>query len=353
MHDLAAVPDEHRNPGDTSSLTHGMVLRSADDGCHRAGSFGRSVENRAISVAWRTDRFALSRVNRGMTHLEGWPIDCTASGGNDWRVPTIVSWNLAEASGARPIAWEFLQQSLNPDLALVQEARVPQAFPRGRVVCRPSGIAGRDGGQRPWGSAIVSFSDSTEINPIGLAEGQWRHGGMGLAPIDAVSRGHVAIARVKLGELEFTAISAYGLIEFGYSSGTMLRTIADLEPLFDDPQLGDNVLLAGDWNIGTWWTGSDAKYARREGAILELLGSYDLIDCLDQFLPSDRGRLAKCACDSKDCRHVDTHKKAGSDVAYMDDYLFATAGLVNAAAAMTPWDWDSSPSDHLPLVATV
>jgi hypothetical protein len=70
MHDLAAVPDEHRNPGDTSSLTHGMVLRSADDGCHRAGSFGRSVENRAISVASRTDRFALSRVNRGeKTHL--------------------------------------------------------------------------------------------------------------------------------------------------------------------------------------------------------------------------------------------------------------------------------------------
>jgi hypothetical protein len=36
MNDLAALPDQHRNPGDTSSLTHVMVLRSADDGCHRA-----------------------------------------------------------------------------------------------------------------------------------------------------------------------------------------------------------------------------------------------------------------------------------------------------------------------------
>lgn len=268
---------------------------------------------------------------------------------------TIVSWNLAEAGGARPIAWEYLRQNLHPHLALVQEARVPREFPRGQVVCRPSGIAGRDGGQRPWGSAIVSFDDSIEITPIGLAEGQWRHGGMGLAPIDAVSRGHVAIARVKLDELEFTAISAYGLIEFGYSSGTMLRTIADLEPLFDDKLLGDNVLLAGDWNIGTWWTGSDSKYARREGAILGLLRAYDLIDCLDQYLPNERGRLANCVCDSPDCRHIQTHKRAGSDAAYMDDYVFATSGLVKAATAMTPWDWNSPdlPSDHLPLVATV
>jgi len=230
---------------------------------------------------------------------------------------------------------------------------VPQGVPRGRVVCRPSGIAGRDGSRRPWGSAIVALNDAIEITPIGLAEGWWRNGGMGLAPIDAVSRGHVAIARVKLGDLEFTAISAYGLIEFGYSSGTMLRLIADLEPLFDDRQFGDKVLLAGDWNIGTWWTESDSKYARREGAILDLLGAYDLIDCLDQFLPSDRGRLPNCACDSEECRHIHTHKKAGSDVAYMDDYVFATAGLVKAAAAATPWDWEGSPSDHLPLVATV
>lgn len=268
-------------------------------------------------------------------------------------MPTIVSWNLAEARGARPIAWDFLQQSLTPDLALVQEARIPQDFPRGRVVCRPSGIAGRDGGQRPWGSAIVSFNSSIQITPIGLAEGEWRHGGLGLAPIDAVSRGHVAIARIKLGELEFTAISAYGLIEFGYSSGTMLRIVADLEPLFDDPQLGDQVILAGDWNIGTWWTERDAKYARREGAILDLLRAYDLIDCLDRFLPSERGRLANCACNSKDCRHIHTHKKAGSDVAYMDDYVFATAGLAKDATAMTAWDWDGAPSDHVPLVVTL
>ena len=162
----------------------------------------------------------------------------------------------------------------------------------------------------------------------------------------------MAIARVKIGDLQFTAVSAYGLLEFGYSSGTRLRTIADLEPVFDVSELGDKVLLAGDWNIGTWWTDHDAKYARREGAILDLLRAYDLIECLDAFLPADRGRLVNRACDSHECRHIHTHKRSGSDVACMDDYVFATAGLVKEAAAVSPWEWDGAPSDHVPLVAT-
>jgi len=81
----------------------------------------------------------------------------------------------------------------------------------------------------------------------------------------------VAIARAEFPGHSLTAVSAYGLMEFGYASGTLPPTIADLEPLFDDPDLGDNVLLAGDWNIGTWWSGEDSKYARREGAALARL----------------------------------------------------------------------------------
>lgn len=44
----------------------------------------------------------------------------------------------------------------------------------------------------------------------------------------------MAIARAQLPEGETTLISAYGLLEFGFASGTMLRTLADLEPLLDD-----------------------------------------------------------------------------------------------------------------------
>jgi hypothetical protein len=87
-----------------------------------------------------------------------------------------------------------------------------------------------------------------------------------VAPIDGVSRGHAAVAEVATGGHSFTAIGAKGLMEFGYASGTSLRTIADLEPLLDDPELGADVVLAGDWNIGTCVADPRSAELRSRGA---------------------------------------------------------------------------------------
>jgi exonuclease III len=172
-----------------------------------------------------------------------------------------------------------------------------------------------------------------------------------LAPIDSVSRGHVAIGLVEAAEHRFTAISAYGLMEFGYASGTILRVLADLEPLFDDPVLGASVVLAGDWNIGTWWSGADRKYAQRDGAVLALLTAYGLEDVLGAGVDSARGHLDGCPCESGDqCRHIWTYRKDDREVAYQDDYVFATPGLVSAASVPGVWDWRQGLSDHAPLV---
>ncbi|MGH8893108.1 MAG: hypothetical protein ACRDWY_07350 [Actinomycetes bacterium] len=117
------------------------------------------------------------------------------------------------------------------------------------------------------------------------------------------------------------------------------------------------MLIAGDWNIGTWWSEADAKYARREKAALELLDAYGLVDCLDRHLPADRGKLENCPCELGDrCRHVWTYKKKGSASAYMDDYLFATpalAGDMSFAGIASGWDWNPDLSDHAPLVAEI
>jgi hypothetical protein len=264
------------------------------------------------------------------------------------RVSLIASWNMNDKPPGNRQKWSYLA-ALGADVALVQEAAVPGYL---RSVHRAGGIAGRDGKERRWGSAVVALNDAVTLTPVGLAEGIWQGRGLGLAPIDAVGRGHVAIAVAELPELTLTVISAYGLMEFGYASGTLLRTLADLEPLLDDPGLGTNVLLGGDWNIGTWWSGQDSKYAKREAAVLDLLTAYGFVDCLDAHLPPDRPRLAGCRCELKRCRHIWTYKKAGSEVAYMDDYLFATpavAALLTTARAVPDWDWTLS--DHVPLVA--
>ena len=187
-----------------------------------------------------------------------------------------------------------------------------------------------------------------------MAEGQWQGRGLGLAPLDFVSRGHVAISSANLPGGPVILVSAYGLMEFDYASGTLLRTLADLEPLLDDPILGVNVLIAGDWNVGSWWGAQDAKYSRREAAVLELLTAYGFVDCLERFLPRERGRPDRCSCPSGDrCRHVWTYKKAENDMPYQDDYVYATDALVSrlsGTAVAEGWAWDLELSDHAPLV---
>ncbi len=260
----------------------------------------------------------------------------------------IVSWNLGERPPGKPKAWSYLQD-LEPDIALVQEAVVPAGLDS---VHRAGGIAGRDGKARRWNSAVVAFGGRATLTPVGLAEGTWRGRRQGVAPIDCVSRGHVAIAKAELPGWQATVISTYGLMEFGYASGTMLRTLADLEPLLDDPELGRSVLLAGDWNIGTWWGQSDAKYAEREGAFLQLLGAYGFVDCLDRHISDGRGRLEGCTCEHGDgCRHLATFRRNG--VPYTDDYVFATRSLadtITTARIAPEWTWQVDLSDHAPLV---
>jgi endonuclease/exonuclease/phosphatase family metal-dependent hydrolase len=232
---------------------------------------------------------------------------------------------------------------------LAQEAVVP---PGVEAVYRPSGIAGRDGKTRRWGSAVANLTD-VPLTPVGLAEGWWR-GSLGVAPLDCVSRGHVAIATADLDGTRVTLISAYGLIEFGYAAGTMLRTIADLEPLFDDPDLGRNVILAGDFNVGTCWSRDDEKYNKRHGAVLHLIHEYGLVDCLDKHLPSDRDPLQNCQCGDPKCRHIWTYQRKGDPHAWQDDYLFATPDLarqMTSVAVPDAWDWDLS--DHAPIVCTL
>lgn len=125
---------------------------------------------------------------------------------------TIVSWNLNERQPGDPQKWTYMRDTLKADLVLVQEAVVPSGV---RGAYRPSGIAGRDGGQRRWGSAVVALNDHVKITPIGLAEGVWRGRPLGVAPLDAVSRGHVAVAYAEFRDLSLTVISAYGLLSSG------------------------------------------------------------------------------------------------------------------------------------------
>jgi hypothetical protein len=270
---------------------------------------------------------------------------------------TVVSWNVNGARRGRK--WEPIRRKLDElgvDVALLQEAH-PDWLEGLRAVYRPEGIDARDERDRPWGSAVVALNDRVSLEPVTHVQGTWRGHVSTPAPLACVETGHVAVARAFTPVGDLTLVSAYGTIEFGYAAGTLLRALADLEPIFDDPVRGIDLLIAGDWNVGTWWSGDDRKYAQRHGAVLALLNAYGLVDCIDAHLPAGRGRLHGCGCELGDsCRHVRTYRKDSKAVPYQDDYAYATtafAGRVTRAEPDPAWDWEADLSDHIPLVVTV
>lgn len=273
----------------------------------------------------------------------------------DGNAITVVSWNVKGAQGSANQDRVMAKlHALGADVALLQEAW-PESLPSGWIG-RPAGTAGRDGKRRPWTAAVVPLTDNVTLSPVTDAEGTWNGRALGTAPLECVSLGRAAVAQAETPVGALTLVSMYGLMEFGYASGNVLRTIADLEPVLDSAALPSDLLLAGDWNIGTWWHGRDQKYARREGAVLSLLAAYGLVDLLDTHLDQDRGRLAGCPCLLDSCRHVWTYRKDSRNVAYQDDYAFCTAALasrVSKASVDPDWDWASAVSDHAPLVIVI
>jgi hypothetical protein len=249
-----------------------------------------------------------------------------------------------DADHRHDAAWRYLADQIAPDVALVQEC-VPPTGARG--VWRASGISET----RPWGSAVIV--QHAPFEELVEAEGVWRGRGLGPTNLLKTLPGSVAIARVHLSpETELTVVSVYGIIEHGYAS--VLRILADLQPLFDDPRYNDNIVVAGDLNIGTQWHGDDIKYLDRDANTLGYFRALGLVDVVDRALPSDRGRLSGCRCTYEAaCRHVRTQRHDRyPDIPYQTDYFFATEQLAERVLTATVWDREDAWafSDHCPIV---
>lgn len=263
---------------------------------------------------------------------------------DDGRV-RIVVWNMSywqKSDSERIAAWGWLRD-FGADVALVQEA-VPPAGLRA-VVYRPIG------GRRPWGSAVVGLT--TEVVQVTQAVGRYSSGPVNLL---VTHPGAVAIATVETAGRLITLVSMYGLIDDGYADTTVNRLLSDLVPLFDDPRLGCHVIVGGDLNITTQWTGRQARYRDWEAATLNRITSFGLRDCLD--LGRQSGPLEGCGCADGDlCRHVRTQHHLRSDRCWQNDYLFASDGLVEQGLVRGAQVVDDPAlkvlSDHMPLVVEV
>lgn len=136
----------------------------------------------------------------------------------------IVTWNMNgwNRQGTHDQAWTFLLDTVRPDIALLQEAEVPENLPPEYRHKWTPAIAGR-----PFGSVILSR--------LGELDLQWEDN----------SRGAVLVANssvTAIGPISIACIQAR--VEEGVGTIRWLReTIGAVRPL-----LGDRFILGGDLN---------------------------------------------------------------------------------------------------------
>lgn len=132
------------------------------------------------------------------------------------------------------------------------------------------------------------------------------------------------------------------------------RRAGRLVPLFDARAWEGRVLLGGDLNLTTQWTGRDARYLPWHRTTFARIREFGLVDCLDAHRGD--GPLAGCGCaDGPNCRHIQTLFHAPSSRPWQNDYVFVSAALLPFVAAASPIIEGGLRrlSDHLPLVVDI
>ena len=212
------------------------------------------------------------------------------------------------------------------------------------VVFKSGGIDAR----RQWGSAVVSFRGSlTEVNEVRPGDRSV------LVDLRRTFPGAMTMAQLaapQIGGDPIVLVSLYGMMEGGYAVTTVHRMLSDLTYLLDSG-LGKNVIVGGDLNCSTQFTGRDGVRHRNLFERFKTLGLTDVLKVDRQQRP----RLEGCACEDDPCLHIQTYRHNLSDKPWQNDYLFCTSALQNSLvcakveAAGTPDPW--SLSDHLPIMA--
>jgi exonuclease III len=257
----------------------------------------------------------------------------------------LATWNMKQAVAPRkpvPELWQWLEQTVNADVAVLTEARIPKdGLPSPwQAIWEPGGI----GERRTWGTIIAGRGVS--LSPVTNVKTGWS-----TKPLKHRWPAAVQVADVLIGSERWaTIVGVYGLTvdedekSVGHGRRSVRRILRDLEPLLSSP-LADRLLFAGDLNL---WPVDAAAAMRSTG----------LVDLVEHTAPA-RPRLHGCSgCTlGAKCGHMWTHRNGNSPNAAVQniDYLYASKQLVREVRQVTggirdyPDAW--SVSDHAPVFA--
>lgn len=252
----------------------------------------------------------------------------------------VVVWNVAN----KLAAFDALS-SLQPDISLLNEASPPSAA---KGIWREATL-GRDSKRRPWSAAVLSPHPVVEIDD---ARPSWRGSERNVPFVCSRSGSWIAGSVEVAAGMSVTAVSLYGLLD-EFSDASVHRSLSELSPLLDDPRYRRHVLIGGDLNTWSGWSGKEQPTLARDINLLQRFEALGLVDCLAAKRPT--GRLPDCTCTlGDDCTHTRTRLDPRfPDTPYQNDYLWASSALVSrltSCSALATSEWFAI-SDHAPIVA--
>jgi exonuclease III len=227
----------------------------------------------------------------------------------------IVTWNMdhwKRSKEKRAFAWEYLLKNLNPDIALLQEARAPdEIIDRFHTITHPLTHKKR------WGNVLVSKHQiRQEIHMHNYYYG---------------SRSLI-VAEIRVNpKIVLTAICVYGAIDGRrYASTTMHHVLSDITYLLWQKRRG--IVLGGDLNVDIQWDQEHPGDWPAHEIVFERMRNLGLIDCTNG--------------------PVRTQVQENSDIPWQNDYIFVNKRLKGSVLTCKVIEDPSllELSNHYPIV---
>ncbi|MCK4593001.1 endonuclease/exonuclease/phosphatase family protein [bacterium] len=240
----------------------------------------------------------------------------------------IINWNTNywQRKHLNQKFWDFLDNDLKPDIALLQE------------VCPNSKSSGFIGDKQ---KQITKFSDADTF--IWENIDQKRKWGTGIftnnIPIRELKiktdyQGCLSVAEIKINKIILTAISLYAILEYGYSITSLHRMLSDLTLLLDGKLgLKRNIILAGDFNASLQWDEQQAGISHK--IMFERIDNFGLVNLLDK----------------KYAKPIETWRSINAKRNWQLDYVFISLNLVDKIKDINVLynDQIAELSDHNPI----
>jgi exonuclease III len=230
----------------------------------------------------------------------------------------IVTWNMdywKRNSEQRELAWNFLLDTINPDIALIQEIVPPEISYKSHNV-----LYHEIDGKRKWGTLIISkYPIHREIYSNKCYPGA----------------NALIVAEIKVTDkFLLTAVNVYGQLDAdGYATTTMHHILSDLTTILYNKG-SRNIIFGGDFNVSEQF---NEKYdCPSHKLVFDRIEDFGLINCTKKFYN----------------KHIQTHVHSKSEFEWQNDYIFVSNNIIEQVTNCTVLNEKNilQLSDHYPVV---